>query len=161
MHSEGRRSAIELVGHLAASVPPAVLDAHAQLLFLPLVLRLGNDDDAACRRASLDALRTLLARASAAAFATLYKYVEGWLGAGAAAAQPAGSKRAGGESESESCSGSEGGAEGAAGAAAPSHVLLATAAQVRGHAKWAAAPPRPHPRRGGGDGAWARFLSGL
>jgi len=79
-HAEGRRSGIELVGLLATQLPAPVLDAHAQLLFLPLVLRLANDDDSGCRRSASEALRHLLARASPAAFHELYAFVEGWLG---------------------------------------------------------------------------------
>ena len=82
VHASGRLSGIELVAGLCSHLPTPVLDEHAQLLMLPLVLRVANDPDPVCRKACLAAIRTLLGRCSAAAFAQLWELVAGWLNAG-------------------------------------------------------------------------------
>ena len=131
-YAEGRRSGVELVGGLAAQLPTAVLDDNAQLFFLPLVLRVANDDDPACRKASLDAIRVLLRRCSAATFQDIYTFVEGWLGikppdtAATAAAATVASGGGGGSGSSDEDN------DDADAAAPSSHVLAATAAQVSG-----------------------------
>ena len=48
VHTAGRLSALELLSTMMQRLPPPILDAHAEVLFLPTVLRLANDEDAAC-----------------------------------------------------------------------------------------------------------------
>jgi U3 small nucleolar RNA-associated protein 20 len=45
VHTEGRTSAISVVHRIVLHIPVPVLDEKAALLFLPLALRVANDED--------------------------------------------------------------------------------------------------------------------
>ena len=61
-YASGRLSALGAVRDLATRFPKEVVATHAPFLFVPLVARLGADEDAACRAGAGEALHALLKR---------------------------------------------------------------------------------------------------
>ena len=61
-YASGRLSALGAVRDLAARFPKEVVATHAPFLFVPLVARLGADEDAACRAGAGEAIHALLKR---------------------------------------------------------------------------------------------------
>ena len=64
VYAGGRLSALRCVRDLATRFPKDVVATHAPFLFVPLVARLGADEDAACRKGAGEALHALLKRVS-------------------------------------------------------------------------------------------------
>ena len=64
--ADGRTSVLELVHQIACKFPAPLLASFSQLIFLPLVLRLANDDDDACRKMAAETLRVLMRRVGGA-----------------------------------------------------------------------------------------------
>jgi len=62
VHAAGRVNALRCARDVVARFPKDVVDANAVFLFVPLVARLGADEDAECRAAAGEALRVLLKR---------------------------------------------------------------------------------------------------
>jgi len=82
-YEEGRLSAIALVTAILEKLPVELLEAHAQLFFLPLVLQFVNDESKDCREALSDCLSRLLSRAPMEVVQSFYDYTERWsLGSG-------------------------------------------------------------------------------
>jgi len=77
-YEEGRLSAIGLVGALINKLPTPMIEEHAQLFFLPLVLQLVNDDSKKCREAVAESIENLLKRLSFDTAQALYEYVVRW-----------------------------------------------------------------------------------
>jgi len=77
-YEEGRLSAIGLVGALINKLPSPMIEEHAQLFFLPLVLQLVNDDTKKCRESVAECVSNLLKRLSLDTVQTLYEYVTRW-----------------------------------------------------------------------------------
>ena len=61
-YASGRLSALGAVRDLATRFPKEVVATHAPFLFVPLVARLGADEDAACRAGAGEAIHALLKR---------------------------------------------------------------------------------------------------
>ena len=64
VYASGRQSALRCVRDLSVRFPKDVVATHAPFLFVPLVARLGADEDAACRKGAGEALHALLKRVS-------------------------------------------------------------------------------------------------
>jgi U3 small nucleolar RNA-associated protein 20 len=62
VYASGRQSALRCVRDLSVRFPKDVVAHHAPFLFVPLVARLGADEDAACRKGAGEALHALLKR---------------------------------------------------------------------------------------------------
>ena len=77
-YQEGRISAINLTSHVMERLPEELLAKHAQLLFLPLVLQLVNDDSKDCREAVSKALVVLLTRSSTEVLQSFHDYTVRW-----------------------------------------------------------------------------------
>ena len=77
-YEDGRLSAIELTASIINKFPPQILEERAQLFFLPLVLRLVNDDSQKCKDAVSDAIASLLKRSSIDTVQSLYEYIKRW-----------------------------------------------------------------------------------
>jgi U3 small nucleolar RNA-associated protein 20 len=80
-YEEGREAALTSLSHLLRLLPLSVLEECAQMIFLPLVLRLVNDKSKSCRGAASEAILNMCRRVSAELFATFYDYSFKWLGA--------------------------------------------------------------------------------
>lgn len=61
-YESGRVAVLEALSALLKKLPLDLLNERAQFFFLPLVLRIANDDAAACRALAADVIRTLLRR---------------------------------------------------------------------------------------------------
>ena len=78
-HASGRLSAMNCLRDVVARFPAEAVEAQATFLFVPMVARLGADEDAACRRAAGEALTTLLKRvAGTGAGRKLLALAVGW-----------------------------------------------------------------------------------
>ncbi|KAI2504538.1 hypothetical protein MHU86_9943 [Fragilaria crotonensis] len=77
-HKEGRMSAIRLIFTLLDRLPLDLIDEEVQLIFLPLVLQLVNDDSAECRESVSDCLKRLTCRISGSVAFSIYEYVLRW-----------------------------------------------------------------------------------
>ena len=77
-HADGRLSAIELLTAVIEKMPEALLQHHAQLLFLPQVLQLVNDEAKECREAVSNCLSTLLRRCSNEVLNSFHNYAARW-----------------------------------------------------------------------------------
>lgn len=79
-HTEGRLSAIEMLTAVIEKMPYDLLQHHAQLLFLPQVLQLVNDETKQCREAVSKCLSILLRRCSTEVLNSFHNYVVRWCG---------------------------------------------------------------------------------
>ncbi|KAG1731833.1 armadillo-type protein [Suillus paluster] len=61
-HASGRSSVLELLGALVSKFDSALLEKHAEMIFVALVLCLANDEDKSCREASASVLQSLVKR---------------------------------------------------------------------------------------------------
>ena len=77
-YEEGRLSAIDLLSSLIQKFPLPVLEGHAQLFFLPLVLSLVNDESKKCKEVVADCISLMLKRLSTDTVQSLYGYVKRW-----------------------------------------------------------------------------------
>jgi U3 small nucleolar RNA-associated protein 20 len=77
-HKEGRVSAIRLVSLLIDRFPIGLLDEQVQIIFLPLVLQLVNDDAEICRELVSQSLLNLIRRVSKNCALALYDYAIRW-----------------------------------------------------------------------------------
>ena len=77
-YQEGRLSAIQLLNSIIEKLPDDLLDRHAQLIFLPLVLQLVNDDVKECREGVHQCLMHVLLRSSTEVLKSLYNYTVRW-----------------------------------------------------------------------------------
>jgi U3 small nucleolar RNA-associated protein 20 len=75
---EGRMSAINLLASVLEKLPEQLLEKHAQLLFLPLVLQLVNDDSKECREGVSRCLVLLLTRSSTEVLNFYHDYIVRW-----------------------------------------------------------------------------------
>lgn len=95
-HATGRQQALEFMHALINKLPQAILDERSEMLFLPLVLRLVNDEDPTCRRMVGEVVKLLLGQVSPAKQDILVELLLKWLQPGSnptlvrAAAQVAG-----------------------------------------------------------------------
>ncbi len=78
-YEEGRAAALGLLQSLVSRLPGPVLDEHAQMLLLPMVLRLVNDPSPKTRAAAAEAIGALLRRVSGDVFHTLLEYQCRWM----------------------------------------------------------------------------------
>ena len=82
-HAAGRLSALRALRDVISRFPREAVEAHATFLFVPMVARLGADEDAECRRAAGESLSGLLRRvAGTGAANTLLSLVVGWCAKG-------------------------------------------------------------------------------
>jgi U3 small nucleolar RNA-associated protein 20 len=79
-YEDGRAAALGLLQNLVIKLPGPVLDHHAQMLFLPMVLRLVNDPSPKTRAVAAEAIGALLRRVSGDVFHTLLEYQCRWMG---------------------------------------------------------------------------------
>lgn len=79
-HKEGRLSAIQMLSSVIEKIPNALLQQHAQLIFLPQVLQLVNDDTKECREAVSKCLTILLRRCSKEVLNSFHNYAVRWCG---------------------------------------------------------------------------------
>ena len=78
-HASGRLSAMNCLRDVVSRFPAEAVEAQATFLFVPMVARLGADEDANCRRAAGEALTTLLKRvAGTSAGRKLLALAVGW-----------------------------------------------------------------------------------
>ena len=77
-YQDGRLSAIGLVGAAIDKFPTELLDEHSQLLYLPTVLQLVNDESKKCREAASSCVLKLLRRVSTSVVKTLFEYTKRW-----------------------------------------------------------------------------------
>lgn len=77
-YQEGRISAINLMASVIEKLPEELLEKHAQLLFLPLVLQIVNDDSNECREAVSRCIILLLTRSSVEVLQSLHDYTVRW-----------------------------------------------------------------------------------
>ncbi|KAI9911099.1 hypothetical protein PsorP6_009377 [Peronosclerospora sorghi] len=61
-HASGRSAVLEALRSLVSKLPQDMVNARAQFFFLPLVLRVANEDASACRELARTALMTLVRR---------------------------------------------------------------------------------------------------
>lgn len=61
-YESGRKAVLEALGALLKKLPLDLLNERAQFFLLPVVLRLANDESAACRELAADVIRTLIRR---------------------------------------------------------------------------------------------------
>ncbi|GAB5030268.1 u3 small nucleolar rna-associated [Nannochloropsis oceanica] len=79
-YEDGRAAALGLLQNLVIKLPGPVLDEHAQMLFLPMVLRLVNDPSPKTRAMAAEAIGALLKRVSGDVFHALLEYQCRWMG---------------------------------------------------------------------------------
>ena len=77
-HQEGRMSAIRVIFTLLDRLPLDLVDEEVQLMFLPLVLQLVNDDSEKCRESVSECLKRLICRISSNVAISIYEYVLRW-----------------------------------------------------------------------------------
>lgn len=77
-YQDGRLSAIEMLTAIIEKLPDELLERHAQLLFMPLVLQLVNDDAKECREAVATCLSKFLARSSTEVVQSFHNYATRW-----------------------------------------------------------------------------------
>jgi len=77
-YQEGRVSGIILLTLIMEKLPKELLQRHAQLLFLPLVLQLRNDDSKDCREHLSKCILLLLKRSSTELLRTFQEYCLRW-----------------------------------------------------------------------------------
>jgi U3 small nucleolar RNA-associated protein 20 len=77
-YQDGRLSAIQMLTAVVEKLPDELLERHAQLLFLPQVLQLVNDDSKECREAVSKSLSTLLRRSSIEVLKSFHNYTIRW-----------------------------------------------------------------------------------
>lgn len=75
---EGRMSAINLMHLVIERIPEELLEKHSQLLFLPLVLQIVNDESEECREAVSKSLVLLLTRSSTEVLQAFHDYTTRW-----------------------------------------------------------------------------------
>ena len=78
-YEEGRVSAMGLCGAVIQKLPLPLLEENTQLLFLPLVLQLANDESKVCREKITECISFLLKRLSTKLLLSLYEYAVRWL----------------------------------------------------------------------------------
>ena len=82
-HAAGRLSALRALRDVIARFPREAVETHATFLFVPMVARLGADEDAECRRAAGESLSGLLRRVAGTGAANkLLSLVVGWCARG-------------------------------------------------------------------------------
>lgn len=77
-YQEGRMSGVALLSLVIEKIPQELLEKHAQLLFLPLVMQLLNDDSKDCRAKVSSCIVLLLNRASTDLVQTFHEYCVRW-----------------------------------------------------------------------------------
>jgi U3 small nucleolar RNA-associated protein 20 len=77
-YQDGRLSAIQMLTTVVDKLPDGLLERHAQLLFLPQVLQLVNDDSKECREAVSACLSALLRRSSVEVLQSFHNYTIRW-----------------------------------------------------------------------------------
>ena len=81
-YETGRKVVLEVLARLVAKLPDDVLGAYVELVFLPLVTRLVNDDSATCRRMVGVLIKALLGRAERRQADGLVEIVVEWSAGG-------------------------------------------------------------------------------
>ena len=79
VHVNGRMSALQLVTQVVGQFPVVLVQEHCQLIFLPLVLRLVNDDTPECCRAAASAIQVMLGRVEQNKLTEIVKMCVAWL----------------------------------------------------------------------------------
>ena len=77
-YEDGRMSALDLAKALIQKLPLPLLEEFTQLLFLPLVLQLVNDDSKKCRERVGECLTVFLSRLSTTVLNSLHEYALKW-----------------------------------------------------------------------------------
>lgn len=77
-YESGRKIVLEVMARIAAKLPPPVIQQYLELLFLPLVPRLVNDDSTTCRKMVGLLIKDLLGRAQRKQLDTLLDLVLEW-----------------------------------------------------------------------------------
>jgi U3 small nucleolar RNA-associated protein 20 len=77
-YEDGRMSALDLINAVINKLPLPLLEECTQLLFLPLVLQMVNDDSKRCRERVGECLTVLLSRLSTTVLNSLYEYSLKW-----------------------------------------------------------------------------------
>lgn len=77
-YEDGRISALELLNAIINKLPLPLLEEYTQLLFLPLILQLVNDDSKTCRERAGECIALLLSRLSTQVLQSLHEYAERW-----------------------------------------------------------------------------------
>eukprot|EP00794_Sanderia_malayensis_P003704 gene3704-4224_t len=75
----GRQSALEMIALIFKHFPPNRLQEYAVLFFVPLAMRLINDDSALCRKLTLAVISTLLEKLQTGFRTELFRLVLKWL----------------------------------------------------------------------------------
>ncbi|KAI3617669.1 hypothetical protein CBS9595_003578 [Malassezia furfur] len=83
----GRRSVLELLGAVLAKFSAEVVNAHAKLFFVALVMQLCNDESVACKQQAAHVLGILLAALDDRRFAQVMGMTQKWANAPHASAQ--------------------------------------------------------------------------
>ncbi|KAK3255424.1 hypothetical protein CYMTET_35392 [Cymbomonas tetramitiformis] len=78
-HAAGRLAVLQMLATIIQRFPGPVVDQWADFFFVPLVIRLVNDQDAKCRGMVGKVVKALLERADASRFARLRGYCQQWL----------------------------------------------------------------------------------
>eukprot|EP01041_Mallomonas_annulata_P001346 gene1346-2596_t len=81
-YEEGREAALEMMATVVRLLPLPVLDDYAQSIFLPLTLRVVNDNSSICRKKAGDVILGLIRRVSIDITVQCQEYVTRWLSDG-------------------------------------------------------------------------------
>ncbi|GIL61502.1 hypothetical protein Vafri_15933, partial [Volvox africanus] len=82
-YESGRLQVLDMLAQVVAKFPVEVLQAHADVLLMPLIVRLVSDTSAKARAATGDLLRALLSRLEASQLGKVVSYCRAWLERGA------------------------------------------------------------------------------
>lgn len=77
-HETGREALLELLNQIFMKFPKEVLHQFAEYFFLPLVLRLVNDESVSCRKMAAEVLKSLLNNVDNARYERLFTLCASW-----------------------------------------------------------------------------------
>ena len=78
-HADGRLSALDLLNQIVQKIPTELLETKSQIFFLPLTMRLANDQSDQCRMAVAKCIKSILSRASTEICQSLLDYTSRWV----------------------------------------------------------------------------------
>lgn len=81
-YEDGRQASLETLLLLCKYLPVITLEDHAQMIFLPMTLRLVNDASSSCRQSAAAIVTTVARRVSGEMYALLLEYVVKWVASG-------------------------------------------------------------------------------
>jgi len=76
---DGRKSALETLMNLTKAIPVALLEENIQLIFMPMAMKLVNDNSSVCREAAANVIISICRRVSVEFVTSLIGYATQWL----------------------------------------------------------------------------------